>query len=290
MLTRNAPLRRIQALRRVAIVRPHVYTGPSPKVRSLVRMRADHTCEWPGCGLVGTDLHHRLNRKVGGRYRDRRTELNQASWILLVCRSHHDRVTSASGEALAEARGKGWVLMEHQNAAQEPVDTVHGRVLLCDDGSWGGGGMSTEFVNLTRGLLCGRDVEAGRYLRVQSTWCEQKRWSDVLLTTSPDLFFHAAQGHVCVVHDRSERERLTRAQWQGLSWLRFACSTAWYGKAEPEYARRGQRIDGYWQQCWDSLPERTRKYVGWFSRWSVGLHVAIRPCGCWHTAASAGGW
>ncbi|HZO67899.1 MAG TPA: hypothetical protein VFB74_23110 [Kribbellaceae bacterium] len=140
--------------------------------------------------------------------------------------------------------------------------------------------MSVEFVNLTRGLLCGRDVESGRYLRIQSTWCEQKRWGDIVLTASPDLLFHAAQGHACVVHDRSEKDRVTRAQWQGLSWLRYACSVAWYGKAEPEFSRGGHRVDDYWLACWRALPDRTRTYLDWYRRWSVGVGVFIKPCEC----------
>ena len=136
MLKRSG-LSRKSMLRRLAIVRRRVYTGPPPKVRALVRIRADHMCEWPNCGRVGTDYHHRLGRKMGGRYGPRRVELNSPAWLLLACRTHHDHVTSASGVRLVDVRAMGWVLTEEQDAAEVAVHTRHGWVLLDNDcGCW----------------------------------------------------------------------------------------------------------------------------------------------------------
>lgn len=136
MLRRRKGLSRSAWIRRAAIVRRHVYTGPSAAVRSTVRTRAGHSCEWPGCGRVGTDYHHRLNRKMGGRYGLRREQINQPAWLLLVCRQHHEHVTSASGRTLVEVRAAGWVLTEHQDAREVAVRTSHGWVLMDDDGGW----------------------------------------------------------------------------------------------------------------------------------------------------------
>lgn len=129
-------LRRRAWIRRVAIVRRHVYTGPTAMVRALVRKRAGHECEWPVCGRVGTDYHHRLNRKQGGRHGERREQINQASWILLCCRTHHTLVTSPSGEGRVAARMSGWLLYEEENALEVAVHTRHGWVLLDDEGGW----------------------------------------------------------------------------------------------------------------------------------------------------------
>lgn len=136
MLQRRRGLTRTGFLRRVAIVRRHVYTGPSAAVRSTVRTRAGHTCEWPGCGRVGTDYHHRLNRKMGGRGGARREEINRPAWIVLVCREHHNRVTSAAGRDLLAARHTGWVLTESQDAETVGISTAHGWVLLDNDGGY----------------------------------------------------------------------------------------------------------------------------------------------------------
>ena len=135
MMLRRTELRRTQRLRRAAILHRHTYTGPSVRTRRVVRARAQDGCEWPLCGRVGTDYHHRLNRKQGGRHGHRRVEVNRPSWIVLVCRLHHDLVTSASGPALVHARQTGWVLTEDQCASSVPIEAVHGRCWLTDDGT-----------------------------------------------------------------------------------------------------------------------------------------------------------
>lgn len=121
--------------RRNRITAAHQYTGPSAKVRKLVRRRADNTCEWPACGRVGTDYHHRLNRKSGGRHGNRREQINSASWIVLACRAHHEYVTSPHGTAREDVTARGWLLEEHQVAGEVPIRLDGGWVLLDDDGN-----------------------------------------------------------------------------------------------------------------------------------------------------------
>ena len=135
-MLRRSGLSRKSMLRRLAIVHRRVYTGPPAKARALVRIRADHMCEWPGCGRVGTDYHHRLNRKMGGRFGARRTELNSPAWVVLACRTHHEHVTSASGVRLVDVRAMGWVLTEEQIGTDVAVQTRRGWLLLGNSGGW----------------------------------------------------------------------------------------------------------------------------------------------------------
>lgn len=118
--------------------RPVRDTGPRPKIRALVRARCADRCEWPGCWRARTDIHHRLSRKAGGRYRAMRLRLNGAAWLLGVCPTHHRGVTSATGAELRLARAWGWVLIEGQDAAAVAVLTRHADrpVLLDDGGGW----------------------------------------------------------------------------------------------------------------------------------------------------------
>ncbi len=123
-----------QAIRRNRITRAHRYTGPSARVRKLVRRRAQDACEWPACGRVGTDYHHRLNRKAGGRHGERRQQVNSASWVVLACRPHHEYVTSPHGTAREDVMARGWLLEEHQVAGEVPIRLDGGWVLLDDEG------------------------------------------------------------------------------------------------------------------------------------------------------------
>lgn len=107
----------------VSIVRPD--TDPPRWVRRLVAKRSGGRCEWPGCWAPAVDMHHRLNRKVGGRHGEMAELVNGPQWLLHACREHHERVTSASGRVLVEAKRWGWVLIEGQDAAEVRVMTRH---------------------------------------------------------------------------------------------------------------------------------------------------------------------
>lgn len=100
-------------------------TGPTQSVRDLVKKRSGGMCEWPACPERATDKQHRLGRKQGGRHRAMRDRLNGAAWLIDCCRLHHERVTSASGEVLEEAKRIGWVLTEDQDALRVAVLTRH---------------------------------------------------------------------------------------------------------------------------------------------------------------------
>ena len=109
-------------------------TGPTARVRALVRLRSQGWCEWPVCGRTATDVHHRLNRKAGGRHGEMARRINQPAWLLHACRDHHRAVTSPAGAALDLAHDTGWLLREGSDALLIPVSSRHGCVWLTDDG------------------------------------------------------------------------------------------------------------------------------------------------------------
>lgn len=114
-------------------------TGASPYTRALIVWRAGHYCEWQSCRTPGSDIHHRLNRKAGGRHGLMHDRLNSTAALLLVCRRHHEQITSAHGMLLGDARDRGWLLREHQHPEDVPVWTRHRQtepVWLLTDGTW----------------------------------------------------------------------------------------------------------------------------------------------------------
>lgn len=113
-------------------------TGPTRSVAELLAERSGGMCEWTDCPAVATDKHHRLNRKNGGRHGEMRERLNGVAWLLHACRVHHAFVTSPFGRRREVARERGWLLEEHEDAAQVPVWTRHSDqpVYLTADGLW----------------------------------------------------------------------------------------------------------------------------------------------------------
>lgn len=117
---------------------PERLGAPTPETRALVMRRSNAYCEWIGCRAVGTDVHHRLNRKAGGRSGLSSLRVNSPAYLLVACRYHHQMVTSQHGVSLQLARETGWLLREHEDGTQVAVLTRHRPepVLLKDNGSW----------------------------------------------------------------------------------------------------------------------------------------------------------
>ncbi|MEV0237831.1 hypothetical protein [Nonomuraea sp. NPDC050786] len=134
-----------------------------------------------------------------------------------------------------------------------------------------------HYLNLTRGLLCSHHVDQPRYLRLQSTWCEQKRWADILWTIGPDFYQHLAAGPV-TVHDVSERPRATRACWQGLAWVRYACERLWSAPTTPAIVRNGHDMTAYFDRQLDNLDDRVKKHVRYFWQFHRGQALRVSVC------------
>lgn len=137
-----------------------------------------------------------------------------------------------------------------------------------------------DFINLTRGLMC-CEVENPHYLRIQSTWCEQKRWEDVLATVGPDFLYHLAVGEPIRVHDVSERMRMTRACWQGLTWIRFACERLWGAVETPAIARGGVNATRYFEEELVKISPRVKKQVEYFGGFYRGKPLDYDICWEW---------
>lgn len=135
-----------------------------------------------------------------------------------------------------------------------------------------------HYRNLTRGLLCDCAIPESRVIRLQSTWCEQKRWNDILTHLGADLYYNLAIGRTCIVHDVSEKDRETRACWQGLAWVRFVTQQLWYGEAEPVFVRRGFNATDYFTEQLRCLDERTVRAVTYFRQFTGQERGTLNSC------------
>ncbi len=90
--------------------------------------------------------------------------------------------------------------------------------------------MLVYYCNLTNGLEHLDRLGSVRMIRIQSTWCEQKRWNDIIFALSDDLLFNLAIGNKCVICDCSAKNRIPRALWQGLEVIEYFLNKYWFGK------------------------------------------------------------
>jgi len=139
--------------------------------------------------------------------------------------------------------------------------------------------MTRHYANLTNGMFCPcLRGEADAFCRIQSTHCEQKRWGDVIVGAGPDLLMRLAMGEKCVVHDVSERPRMTRALWQGVPWIRYACERSWGIGVSGVASRSGMNVTSYAEQCYAELSDPVRAHLAYFGRWSQRGPVQLHAC------------
>jgi hypothetical protein len=122
------------------------------------------------------------------------------------------------------------------------------------------------YVNLTGGIECIErlGLKDYRFIRIQSTACEQKRWDFILQDLDYDFLMSLALGERVVVFDTSKRG-MSRAVWQGLKWVEYALNRRWFDK-EVEVIVRGHNASGYFRQVYGSLDNRTFRKLDYFKK------------------------
>lgn len=95
------------------------------------------------------------------------------------------------------------------------------------------GSAVVHYANLTRGVACA--PKTASLCRIQSTQLEASAYDRVLLSIPDELIALAALGQFIVVHDFSEKQRETRAMWQGLTLARVMMELRWYGELRSRY-------------------------------------------------------
>lgn len=130
-----------------------------------------------------------------------------------------------------------------------------------------------HFINLTNGLQAieehGLDPRDVRFIRIQSTWCEQKRWEDILMALSDDFLMQAALGHECVVYDYGAGKPVPRAVWQGLEWVKFVLRRRWHDEPYMPEGRAGP-LWTYFGGEYYRLADRTKTRLDYFRKFVDG--------------------
>jgi hypothetical protein len=89
-----------------------------------------------------------------------------------------------------------------------------------------------NYINLTNGIeaIEKYNLKDYRFVRIQSTACEQKRWDFILGDLDYDFLMNLALGNHVVFHDASSKKEESRAIYQGLSWVVFVLYKVWFNK------------------------------------------------------------
>ena len=130
------------------------------------------------------------------------------------------------------------------------------------------------YINLTNGLegFAKRWVqpEHVRYMRLQSTRCEQKDWYRLIDELSDDLLFNLAVGRKCVIIDFGARKDVPRAIWQGMEFVLYCCHWMWYNREYQFVYERSKKCLPYFRQVLHEMPDRTRKKLRYYKQYCTG--------------------
>ena len=131
-----------------------------------------------------------------------------------------------------------------------------------------------QYANLSNGIEL---MPGGRFVRIQSTACEQKRWSFIIADLDNDFLLHLAMGYHCIVYDCGHNGE-PRALWQGLPWIRYVLERMWLRQSN-QATVRGHRVDGYFAEQYGLLTPRAKRKLRYFRKFLSTTEIALE--GCW---------
>ncbi len=132
---------------------------------------------------------------------------------------------------------------------------------------------SYVFINLSNGIeaLYRRDLslENVRFIRIQSTACEQKRWEQILNDLSPDFMLLAALGENIIVYDYRAKKKCPRAIWQGMEWIKYVLHKRWFNK-EYQPQGRAKSMKQYFSEQYLRLGRKTKRMLDYYGKFAAG--------------------
>lgn len=146
------------------------------------------------------------------------------------------------------------------------------------------------YLNLTNGIEYLKDWElheektickpigSVRFIRIQSTQCEQKNWDMVIQDLDNDFLLNLAIGrHITVVDYSNHINRAARAVAQGLQLIRYVLERRWFNRKVIPIVYNFN-CSKYFDEVYRKLDKRTLKKIDYFKKFllSDGVHLTGR--------------
>ena len=141
--------------------------------------------------------------------------------------------------------------------------------------------MDRYFINLTNGIEFYPDIAdlsnfAG-YIRIQSTACEQKLWSKIILDLDYTFLMYLALGKDDVyVYDCGANKLQSRALYQGLPFIGYTLQRCWYNIIATKVFVRTNNVYKYFDEVYTQLDEQAIKKLKYFVPFLNTTNKSIR--------------
>lgn len=144
--------------------------------------------------------------------------------------------------------------------------------------------MIFHYLNLTNGIEIiphFHDIDF-RFIRIQSSHCEQKHWENVIMGLDYDFLLNVALGHTCVIYDFGSRsaDGLSRAVWEGIPFIQTALLMRWF-KKEPKQAllKNGVDVKDYFISVVNSFGKKTKRKLDYFLKFLNEQNTSVNIVG-----------
>ena len=122
------------------------------------------------------------------------------------------------------------------------------------------------YVNLTNGIEAIPKLPLGyRFIRIQSTLCEQKCWDQVVRDLDYDFLMQLAFGNHCLIYDYSARKNISRALFQGLEFIKYVLNRRWF-KNDPRAYVKNMDVTPYFAQEYKKLSKTAKRKIDYFKK------------------------
>lgn len=125
---------------------------------------------------------------------------------------------------------------------------------------------TVKYYNLSNGILAlGSAGLDAKFIRIQSSLCERKKWSKIIEELDYDFLMNLALGNKCVVYDFGAEKEVSRAIYQGLEFVRFAVNMIWFYSSPNPYVKDHNCVK-YFNEELLVLSERSRSKLKYFRK------------------------
>ena len=141
-----------------------------------------------------------------------------------------------------------------------------------------------HYVNLTNGIEAIPHIDKSyRYIRIQSTACEQHLWDNIIQDLDYDFLMNLAIGNECIVYDYGANKPISRALYQGLLFVEYVLYKHWLKVDHIPLLKRGYNSEGincerFFSKAYFGLEKRTLKKLDYFKAFIPNDMNKIKIC------------
>lgn len=139
--------------------------------------------------------------------------------------------------------------------------------------------MKVYYINLTNGIEAIPIIPTDQYrfIRIQSTLCEQKNWNRIIQDLDYDFLMNVALGNEVVIYDFGAGKPIPKAIYQGVEFIKYVLYKRWLNKEYMTSVNRTRSepirrdCNSYFESCYKNLDRRSKTKLDYFKPYVVGV-------------------